>query len=220
MLVLAICALFFTVDNVSSARNRRNALPPNSDRKWDKYLGEDGKFVIPYEIEGNYTSDEHQLLYEQMDKIAKNTCVKCNSAVGRPGGESVISLESSKFGSCFDRGTLMRFLLHTVGLYGEQMREDRDKYIRVHDENIIDGYEHFFTKILDASSYGVPYDYLSIMHYGKNEYAKPGTITIETLDDRLQDLIGKQTEPTGNDYVKVCLMYNCKTCMGTETLVP
>ncbi|KHJ94080.1 astacin [Oesophagostomum dentatum] len=184
-------------------------------------------------------SDEHQLLYEQMDKIAKNTCVKfrerndeedyvaivnglgegCNSAVGRPGGESVISLESSKFGSCFDRGTLMRFLLHTVGLYGEQMREDRDKYIRVHDENIIDGYEHFFTKILDASSYRVPYDYLSIMHYGKNEYAKPGTITIETLDDRFQDLIGKQTEPTGNDYVKVCLMYNCKTCMGTETLV-
>ncbi|KHJ93176.1 astacin [Oesophagostomum dentatum] len=143
----------------------------------------------------------------------------CNSAVGRPGGKTTVYLESSPRGSCFKQRTLMRFLLHVVGIFGEQMREDRNKYIRVHRENIQAGYEYGFARILssDASTYDLPYDYLSITHYPKDAYAKPGTITIETLDPTYQDLIGQVDEPSVYDYKKVCLMYKCGKCIGVET---
>ncbi|KHJ94081.1 astacin [Oesophagostomum dentatum] len=239
ILFVVTCALFFTVGSSYKYRHRRSALPSNSNRKWDKYQDADGKFIIPYVIGDNYTDSDRNLLLDQMGKIEKNTCVKfkprnneedyaaifnglgdgCNSAVGRPGGKTTVYLESSPRGSCFKQRTLMRFLLHVVGIFGEQMREDRNKYIRVHRENIQAGYEYGFARILssDASTYDLPYDYLSITHYPKDAYAKPGTITIETLDPTYQDLIGQVDEPSVYDYKKVCLMYKCGKCIGVET---
>ncbi|KHJ94082.1 astacin [Oesophagostomum dentatum] len=219
-------------------RTRRNAPLSDFHRTWDNYTDSDGNFIIPYVVEGNYTDDELDLLFEEMDKIGNNTCVKfreledeedyieilneegkgCSSFVGRPGGRSTILLESSKLRSCFTSRSIMHFLLSTVGLHKEHLREDRDKYIRVHTENILAGYQHIFSTITpdNAPTYNVPYDYLSIMHYGKDAYAKPGTVTIETVDPKYQEQIGMQDEPSENDYKKVCLMYNCETCMGKE----
>ncbi|KAJ1357168.1 hypothetical protein KIN20_015242 [Parelaphostrongylus tenuis] len=46
------------------------------------------------------------------------------------------------------------------------------------------GRESQFDKIPSTTStvYNIPYDYKSVMHYGKAVYAQPGTTTIETLD--------------------------------------
>ncbi|KAK6726498.1 hypothetical protein RB195_004679 [Necator americanus] len=68
----------------------------------------------------------------------------------------------------------------------------------------------------DFDNYGTPYDYLSIMRYGKNAFAKPGTITLETLDPDYQDLIGKAKLPSKNDYKKICRIYNCNHCNGKK----
>ncbi|EYB92867.1 hypothetical protein Y032_0189g1200 [Ancylostoma ceylanicum] len=216
----------------------RNALPSNSRLKWDYIKDYDGKFVIPYVIAGHYEKGEKKIISEAMKKIDKNTCLRfklrsqekdyieiqnkegegCYSTVGRYGGKSVLMLEASRIGSCIQPEVVIHELLHVIGLWHEHMREDRDKYITVHYENIQKGYENQFAKVLspDAVTYGVPYDYLSIMHYEKNAFASPRTISMEPLDRRYLDLIGKQKEPSRNDYLKVCYIYSCSVCMGQK----
>ena len=58
---------------------------------------------------------------------------------------------------------------HAIGLFHEQMRHDRDKYVTVHKGNIMDRYERQFDvmKQDEYKDFSKPYDYLSIMHYGK-----------------------------------------------------
>ena len=58
---------------------------------------------------------------------------------------------------------------HVLGFHHEQTRPDRDYYVKIHKENIPDHLEYNFRKFTWAviQNLGVPYDYLSIMHYGK-----------------------------------------------------
>ncbi|KHJ78077.1 astacin, partial [Oesophagostomum dentatum] len=197
------------------SRTRRNAPLSDFHRTWDNYTDSDGNFIIPYVVEGNYTDDELDLLFEQMNKIGNNTCVKFRELEDE---EDFVEILNEQGKGCFTSRSLMHFLLSIVGLSKEHLREDRDMYIRVHTENILAGYQHIFSTITpdNAPTYNVPYDYLSIMHYGKDAYAKPGTVTIETVDPKYQEQIGMQDEPSENDYKKVCLMYNCEACMGRE----
>ncbi|KIH49170.1 astacin, partial [Ancylostoma duodenale] len=69
---------------------------------------------------------------------------------------------------------------------------------------------------LEPDPYGIPYDYYSIMHLWKDAFAKPDTITIETLDKMYQDIIGKQKKPSKWDYKRICYMYRCDVCMGEK----
>ncbi|EYC10957.1 hypothetical protein Y032_0053g2391 [Ancylostoma ceylanicum] len=58
------------------------------------------------------------------------------------------------------------------------------------------GFENQFALTsFDPDPYGIPYDYYSIMHYPKNASAKPGTITIETLDKKYQGVVRIAPEP-------------------------
>ena len=60
---------------------------------------------------------------------------------------------------------------HAIGLYHEQMRHDRDEYVTVNRNNMKDTYEAWKNfKVMTKDQYqdfSKPYDYLSIMHYGK-----------------------------------------------------
>ena len=58
---------------------------------------------------------------------------------------------------------------HVLGFHHEQTRPDRDYYVTIHKENIPDHLEYNFRKFTWAviQNLGVPYDYLSIMHYGR-----------------------------------------------------
>ncbi|KAK6726486.1 hypothetical protein RB195_004672 [Necator americanus] len=69
----------------------------------------------------------------------------------------------------------------------------------------------------EFTTYGVPYDYKSIMHYRKGEFALRGKIAIETLDPRYQDVIGNQNDASLSDYIKICKMYQCRKCLGQNS---
>lgn len=65
-------------------------------------------------------------------------------------------------------GVVAHELGHVIGFFHQQSRPDRDEYIRIHYENIANHLKDSFTKLSwdRIADLGVPYDYLSIMHYG------------------------------------------------------
>ena len=52
------------------------------------------------------------------------------------GGKQQVSLAAS---GCMYDGTAMHEIMHALGFFHEHVRTDRDKYIKIHFENIQDG---------------------------------------------------------------------------------
>ncbi|ETN82451.1 astacin, partial [Necator americanus] len=82
----------------------------------------------------------------------------------------------------------MHELMHVIGLHHEHSRYDRDNFVKVHYENIKKDEWYNFEKVNadKFTTHGVPYDYMSIMHYKKDTFARPGKISIETLNPSYQ----------------------------------
>ena len=92
----------------------------------------------------------------------------CSATAGYRGKSSGKTPKMSlKRNSCFKKGKILHEFLHALGVYHTQSRRDRDKYVTIYEKNIEKGKQRNF-KIenkLKIKSYGVPYDFLSIMHY-------------------------------------------------------
>ncbi|VDM71949.1 unnamed protein product [Strongylus vulgaris] len=71
----------------------RNALPPNSELKWDTVKDYDGKYVIPYTITGTYDDSEKQIIYAAMKKIDANTCIRFHA---RSNEKDYIDIQNSE----------------------------------------------------------------------------------------------------------------------------
>lgn len=69
----------------------------------------------------------------------------------------------------------------------------------------------------ESYTYGVPYDYYSVMHYGKKIFSKNGRTTIKTKDIKMMDIIGRQNRASENDYEKIRRIYGCK---GSYPVMP
>lgn len=101
----------------------------------------------------------------------------CSSWVGRQGGQQFINL-----GSGCSTGNAIHEIGHTVGLWHEHSREDRDSFVTIHWDKILAGYEHNFNQhITDGDDVGA-YDYGSIMHYPRDAFSTDGSDTITPLD--------------------------------------
>ena len=62
---------------------------------------------------------------------------------------------------------------------------------------------------MEVDSLGTPYDYASVMHYGRTAFGD-GKVTIRTKDCRYGDVIGKRVGLSKIDIRQVNLMYNCQ----------
>jgi hypothetical protein len=89
----------------------------------------------------------------------------CRSSVGRQGGQQFVTLSDS----C-PTGSVIHEIGHVVGLWHEQSREDRDKNVKVHWENIIKESQHNFKQHINDGDDAIAYDYKSIMHYKRNAF--------------------------------------------------
>jgi len=136
----------------------------------------------------------------------------CLSPIGRQGGQQLIRLPIG----C-DVGRIEHEMGHTMGLFHEQSRRDRDHYITINYSNIRkEDRQEFDQHIADADAFG-PYDYGSIMHYGAYDFAIDPTIpTIEAPEP-----IGQRNAPSTWDWWTAWRSFlragwNVRICDGTQ----
>ncbi|MCF2502077.1 M12 family metallopeptidase [Dyadobacter sp. CY107] len=100
------------------------------------------------------------------------------SAIGKQGGAQLIHLSDDN-----NVSTIIHEIGHAVGLYHEQSRRDRDNYIDIHWDNIIDEEKYNFNRwpIGQGFDYGA-FDYESIMMYYSHGFSKNGQPTISRKD--------------------------------------
>lgn len=124
----------------------------------------------------------------------------CSSSVGKQGRQQFVTL-----GPDCTMGNCIHEIGHTVGLWHEQSRHDRDQFVRVRLENVIPGMEHNFSQHLNDGIDLDAYDYASIMHYPKNAFSNDGRPTIETPPGAPE--IGQRVGLSEGDIKAVKLLY-------------
>lgn len=106
----------------------------------------------------------------------------------------------------------MHELMHALGFVHEHNREDRDGFVDIVMGNIKSGYESDFQKATAGStnSFGVQYDYGSLLHYSPTAFSKNGQPTIRAKQSSGGDKMGQREQFSQGDLNKVNGMYKCK----------
>ncbi|WP_283133204.1 M12 family metallopeptidase [Rhizohabitans arisaemae] len=90
----------------------------------------------------------------------------CSSPVGMRGNQQTIRLAAG----C-STGSTIHEIGHSAGLWHEQSREDRNNWVTVNWANIQPASAHNFNQQINDGDDVGPYDYHSIMHYGRRGFA-------------------------------------------------
>ncbi|XP_073717930.1 hatching enzyme 1.2-like [Misgurnus anguillicaudatus] len=178
---------------------------------------------VPYTVSSEFTYYEKSIIQRAMTSFHSKTCIRfvprssqidyisienkdgCYSFLGRTGGKQVVSLNR---GGCVYHGIVEHELNHALGFYHEQTRSDRDQYVRINWANIFPDMAYNFQK-QNTNNQNTPYDYSSIMHYGRTAFATQyGKETITPIPDASVQ-IGQRQEMSNIDILRINKLYGC-----------
>uniref|UniRef100_A0A7N9AMT9 Metalloendopeptidase n=1 Tax=Mastacembelus armatus TaxID=205130 RepID=A0A7N9AMT9_9TELE len=151
----------------------------------------------------------------ELQKLTLNACPLCGinildalclcaSLLGRTGLKQVVSLQ--RYG-CVQHGIIQHELLHAMGFYHEHTRSDRDSFVKISWGNIDPVFTNNFQK-QDTNNLNTPYDYSSVMHYGRTAFGKNGLETITPIPDASVP-IGQRNGVSKIDISRINKLYSC-----------
>ncbi|XP_056303803.1 hatching enzyme 1.2 [Danio aesculapii] len=178
---------------------------------------------VPYIVSGEFSINDKSVIANAISIFHAKTCIRfvprsiqtdylsienkdgCYSAIGRTGGKQVVSLNRN---GCVYSGIAQHELNHALGFYHEQSRSDRDQYVRINWNNISPGMAYNFLK-QKTNNQNTPYDYDSVMHYGKTAFAiQPDLETITPIpNENVQ--IGQRQGLSKIDILRINKLYGC-----------
>lgn len=162
------------------------------------------KCIVPYIIDSSFTSSEKEIITNAMSiitsasngikfvekqdhiefiEIRLTNDESCgDSKIAKQLGGQFIGINRH----CVNTQTMLHEILHALGFSHEHARPDRDKYVKIKYENIVDGMNYNFdivqNVVWDSITSKTDYDYDSIMHYSTSAYSKNEHPTIEVVD--------------------------------------
>ncbi|XP_057298308.1 uncharacterized protein LOC130629192 [Hydractinia symbiolongicarpus] len=175
---------------------------------------------VPYQIENSLGSKARSAIAKAIAEYKLKTCITfrkkrygdtsylsfykgkgCWSYVGRSGGKQRISIGKG----CEHKKTAIHEIMHALGFWHEQSRTDRDNYVTILLHNVREGKKHNFAKKLkkDVTTFGLPYDYRSVMHYKKTAFGK-------YVSGKKQQTIVRKNNPSQK-------LGQCSSCGMSET---
>uniref|UniRef100_A0A8C6TUW6 Metalloendopeptidase n=1 Tax=Neogobius melanostomus TaxID=47308 RepID=A0A8C6TUW6_9GOBI len=211
-------AEFFLEGDLLPPKTRNAMKCWNIACRWPK--GQDGKVSVAYTVSSEFSGDERQLISTALREIESETCIRfvphrsesdyisvenksgCSSSLGKTGGRQELSLNRE---GCVYKGIIQHEFNHALGFIHEHNRSDRDKYVRINWGNIHQDKAYNFNKA-ESDNLNTPYDYNSIMHYGRTAFGKSGMETIIPLS---QADIGQRQGMSKWDIKRINLLYSC-----------
>uniref|UniRef100_H3CLP7 Metalloendopeptidase n=1 Tax=Tetraodon nigroviridis TaxID=99883 RepID=H3CLP7_TETNG len=186
---------------------------------------------VPYVLDKSLEMNAKGIILQAFDQFRIKSCIdfkpwdserfflimkKLDGCFSYVGKVMANGQELSIGASCDSISIAEHEILHALGFYHEQSRYDRDDYVEIVFENIQSGKENNFRKVNknDSITNGVPYDYLSVMHYGKNAFSNGIGPTIVTKDPAFQDVIGQRLEMSPSDVLELNRLYNCTSSVA------
>ncbi len=187
--------------------------------------------IVPFIFDGNVNSTQQGQMLAAMqlwenvanvDFIPRTTQGNYVRIRSSSGNSSNVGMEGGEQGIWifnWDWPFVMAHeLAHTLGIWHEQSRPDRDRYIQINWGNIQSGMEHNFDLHDDAGlfpprSYLLPddrtYDFDSVMHYSRTAFSANGqpTITVNPPNEAWQLRIGQRDHLSRLDILTVSFLY-------------
>ena len=149
---------------------------------------------IPYVIDPDILPDQRDRILEAIEEWNARTVITlegrtsepdyvrfkyvdsgpCRADVGRIGGEQGVYIPPS---GC-TAASMTHEIGHTVGLFHEHQRTDRDRYVMLMNRNLDKAQFDSYTNTHPGSG---PYDYSSVMHYDLLSNSSTGGYVMETI---------------------------------------
>nr|BAJ23948.1 hatching enzyme [Alepocephalus longiceps] len=200
----------------------------NAMRCWNKNnclwrKSSNGLVEVPYTLSSDFYYYYKWTIENALKSFHSKTCIRfvprssqsdyisienrdgCYSSLGRTGGKQVLSL--NMYG-CVYHGIIQHELNHALGFNHEQTRSDRDQYVRINWDKIQSHTVYNFHK-QNSNNLNTPYDYSSIMHYGRTAFAiQYGQETITPIPDSSVE-IGQRQDMSDIDILRINRLYGC-----------
>ncbi|XP_029417342.1 meprin A subunit beta [Nannospalax galili] len=196
-------------------------------------IGEEYRWphTIPYVLEDSLEMNAKGVILNAFERYRLKTCIDFKPWTGEANYISVIkdsgcwsSVGNRRVGrqelsigqNCDRIATVQHEFLHALGFWHEQSRADRDDYVMIVWDRILEGREHNFNVYDDrvSDSLNVPYDYTSVMHYSKTAFQNGTEPTIVTRISDFEDVIGQRMDFSDADLKKLNRLYNCSSSLS------
>uniref|UniRef100_A0A4W5K545 Metalloendopeptidase n=1 Tax=Hucho hucho TaxID=62062 RepID=A0A4W5K545_9TELE len=206
---------------VPRTRNAMQCMHGGNSCLWNK--ASNGYVEVPYTIEDSrFTPSDRQNIEYAVQSFHSKTCIRfvprgnqkdyisfeslngCYSSLGRIGGKQTVSVNSV---GCILLGIIQHETLHALGFQHEQTRSDRDQYVRINWSNIDSNMANNFDK-QNTNNLNTPYDYSSVMHYGRTAFSINGMDSITPIPNPNVS-IGQRRGMSTTDILRINRLYGC-----------